>query len=58
MIALNLAPVIITLVSGYIYVQVMAFYFLAGFAVIASVNSLLLNRTFIKFNLIDQAEDE
>ncbi|SHK00638.1 YesL family protein [Hespellia stercorisuis] len=53
MIALNLAPVIMVLVSGYIYVQVMAFYFLAGFAVVASVNSLLLNKTFKKFNLID-----
>ena len=55
---LNLAPVIITLVSGYIYTQLMAFYFLVGFAVVASVNSLLLNSTFKKFKLIDQAEDE
>lgn len=58
MIVLNLAPIIIMLISGYIYVQVMAFYFLAGFAVVASVNSLLLNKTFKKFNLIDSAEDE
>ncbi|MDD3362126.1 MAG: YesL family protein [Hespellia sp.] len=58
MIVLNLAPVIIILVSGYIYIPMLGFYFWAGFAVVASVNSLLLNKTFKRFHMIDSAEDE